>query len=207
MKYDVVVVAAGKAKRSELGFNKAFFVMKNNKTVLENACHLFVEDEDCENIIIVTNKENYELVFKNKKIKLTEGGKERINSVFNGLNLVESEYVLIHDAARPYLSKEALDKVKETLVKTDACLLAHASVDSVKYVENGKIVKSLDRDNIYLSETPQAFKTSLLKDCYSKSVDQVFTDEASMLGSLGYDVTIVVNTTNNKKLTYKEDFE
>ena len=66
MKYDAVVVASGNSERAKLGFNKVFFVMKNNKTVLENACEVFINDNDCEHIIVVTNEPDK--VFKNNKI-------------------------------------------------------------------------------------------------------------------------------------------
>ena len=75
MKYDAVVVASGNSERAKLGFNKVFFVMKNNKTVLENACEVFINDNDCEHIIVVTNEPDK--VFKNNKIITINGGKER----------------------------------------------------------------------------------------------------------------------------------
>ena len=78
MKYDAVVVANGNSERAKLGFNKAFFVMKNSKTVLENACEVFINDEDCQHIIVVTNeKEN---VFKNNKLIIIDGGERRADS-------------------------------------------------------------------------------------------------------------------------------
>ena len=109
MKYDAIVVASGVGKRANLGFNKVLFVMKNNKTVLENACSLFFEDEDCEKVIVVTNDE---IDFANDKMLIVDGGKERYDSVSNGLKEVTNEYVLIHDGARPFLCKEDLEKLK-----------------------------------------------------------------------------------------------
>ena len=112
MKYDAIVVAAGKGKRAELGFNKILFKMKNGKTVIENVLDIFLDDKDCQKIILVTDEE---IVSKNKLVVVTKGGEERIDSVENGLALVESEYVLIHDGARPFLNKKALEEVKEKL--------------------------------------------------------------------------------------------
>ena len=206
MFYDVVIVASGKGQRANLGYNKAFYKMKDGRTVLECSASLFIEDEDCKNIIVVTNEEYIEQVFKNDKVICTIGGKERRNSVENGLNLVQSEYVLIHDAARPFLNKLSLEELKKQLETSGACILARKATDTIKVVENNKIIKTLDRNSIYMAETPQAFKSDLLKKCYKESENIIFTDDASLVESLGYEVSIVEDKFNNKKLTNEMDF-
>ena len=206
MFYDVVIVASGKGQRANLGYNKAFYKMKDGRTVLECSASLFIEDEDCKNIIVVTNEEYIEQVFKNDKVICTIGGKERRNSVENGLNLVQSEYVLIHDAARPFLNKLSLEELKKELETSGACILAKKATDTIKVVENNKIIKTLDRNSIYMAETPQAFKSDLLKKCYKESENIIFTDDASLVESLGFEVSIVEDKFNNKKLTNEMDF-
>ena len=206
MFYDVVIVASGKGQRANLGYNKAFYKMKDGRTVLECSASLFIEDEDCKNIIVVTNEEYIEQVFKNDKVICTIGGKERRNSVENGLNLVQSEYVLIHDAARPFLNRLSLEELKKELETSGACILAKKATDTIKVVENNKIIKTLDRNSIYMAETPQAFKSDLLKKCYKESENIIFTDDASLVESLGYEVSIVEDKFNNKKLTNEMDF-
>ena len=206
MFYDVVIVASGKGQRANLGYNKAFYKMKDGRTVLECSASLFMEDEDCKNIIVVTNEEYIEQVFKNDKVICTIGGKERRNSVENGLKLVQSEYVLIHDAARPFLNKLSLEELKKELEISGACILAKKATDTIKVVENNKIIKTLDRNSIYMAETPQAFKSDLLKKCYKESENIIFTDDASLVESLGYEVSIVEDKFNNKKLTNEMDF-
>ena len=206
MFYDVVIVASGKGQRANLGYNKAFYKMKDGRTVLECSASLFMEDEDCKNIIVVTNEEYIEQVFKNDKVICTIGGKERRNSVENGLKLVQSEYVLIHDAARPFLNRLSLEELKNELEISGACILAKKATDTIKVVENNKIIKTLDRNSIYMAETPQAFKSDLLKKCYKESENIIFTDDASLVESLGYEVSIVEDKFNNKKLTNEMDF-
>ena len=206
MFYDVVIVASGKGQRANLGYNKAFYKMKDGRTVLECSASLFMEDEDCKNIIVVTNEEYIEQVFKNDKVICTIGGKERRNSVENGLKLVQSEYVLIHDAARPFLNKLSLEELKKELEISGACILAKKATDTIKVVENNKIIKTLDRNSIYMAETPQAFKSDLLKKCYKESENIIFTDDASLVESLGYEISIVEDKFNNKKLTNEMDF-
>lgn len=207
MKYDVVIVASGKGERAKLGYNKAFFVMQDNKTVLEHSASLFIEDDDCENIIVVTSQDCIESVFKNEKAITVVGGQQRKDSVFNGLQKVKSEYVLIHDGARPYLNKESLQELKNKVVEKDAVILAKKAIDTIKVVEEGKIINTLDRNVIYMAETPQAFKTSLIMDCYKRCENINFTDDASLVESLGYDVYVVEDKFNNKKLTTEDDFK
>jgi len=203
MKYDAIVVAGGKGNRANLGYNKAFFVMPNGRTVLENSCHLFVEDEDCQKVIVVCNEE---LPFNNEKIVVVKGGKERKDSVQNGLDKVDSEYVFIHDAARPNLHKEMLDELKKEVIK-GSVILARKASDTIKLVNNLMIEKTIDRDLIYMAETPQCFKSDLIKTCYKKCEGINFTDDASLVESLGYEVKIVTDKYDNKKLTFKEDFQ
>lgn len=206
MKYDVVIVASGKGERAKLGYNKAFFKMKDNKTVLEHSASLFIEDEDCQKIIVVTSEDCIDSVFKNDKVITVLGGKERRNSAENGLNEVESEYVLIHDAARPFLNKEALNDVKKEVEKSKATILARKATDTIKVVDGFKIINTLDRNTIYMAETPQAFESELIKKCYKESSNINFTDDASLVESLGYTVTITVDNFDNKKLTTEQDF-
>lgn len=204
MKYDAVIVASGVGKRANLGFNKVLYVMKNKKTVLENACSLFIEDRDCEKVIVVTN-ENINL--NNIKVIVTKGGESRYDSVVNGLKLVNSEYVLIHDGARPFLTREELEKVKDALNKDDGVILATKAIETIKYVEDGYIVKTINRDNIYAAQTPQGFKTEVIKKAYQDVDYNGVTDDASVLEKLGLKVKIVEGNKTNIKLTNSEDFE
>ena len=204
MKYDAIVVAGGVGKRADLGFNKVFYMMKNGKTVLENACHLFFEDEDCLKVIVVTSDE---VPFCEQKLILVDGGKERYNSVLNGLNEVTSEYVLIHDGARPFLNKTDLENVKKTLEGKDGVLLAKKATDTIKYVEDGVIKKTIDRNFIYQALTPQAFRTDVIKEAYAKVDLTNVTDDTQAVEMLGKEVLIVEGDKTNIKLTDKEDFE
>lgn len=206
MEYDVVIVASGKGERAKLGYNKVFHMMKDGKTVLQHSIDLFDEDKDCKNIIVVTNKDCIDNIIEENKVVKALGGEYRKDSVYNGLKLVKSEYVFVHDAARPYLRKENIDELKEKVVEKDAVILGHISSDTVKRINDDKIVETIDRSTIFLAETPQVFKTTLLKDCYEKCEDIIFTDEASLVESLGYDVFVVINKFNNHKLTIRDDF-
>lgn len=205
MNYDVVVVASGKGTRANLGFNKVFFVMKNGKTVLENACANFIADEDCKKIVVVTD--DVSGMFANQKVEVTSGGALRANSVYNGLCKCESEYVMIHDGARPFVTKEDIDKLKEALNTCDGAMLAKKAIDTIKLVKDGMVVKTLDRENIYQALTPQAFKRDLLKQAYETINVDTLTDDASVFEKMNYNVKIVEGNTSNIKLTNPEDFK
>ncbi|MBQ3418632.1 MAG: 2-C-methyl-D-erythritol 4-phosphate cytidylyltransferase [Erysipelotrichaceae bacterium] len=204
MKYDVIVVAGGKGNRADLGFNKVLFKMANGKSVIENNINIFLNDKDCQKIILVINEE---IDFNNNKLILVKGGKERFDSVMNGLNEVSSEYVLIHDGARPFLNVKALEKLKNKLEEKDAVVLGKIASDTIKIINDDKVVETLNRNNIFIAETPQGFKTSLIKECYKNKDDNYYFDDASLAESFNHEVYIVIDEYNNKKLTSKEDFK
>ena len=84
MKYDALIVASGKGQRSNLGYNKVFYVMKDGKNVLDHSLSLFMADPDCEKIVVVTNEEYFSEIKDDQKIIKVKGGKERKDSVNNG---------------------------------------------------------------------------------------------------------------------------
>ncbi|MBQ1476733.1 MAG: 2-C-methyl-D-erythritol 4-phosphate cytidylyltransferase [Erysipelotrichaceae bacterium] len=208
MKYSAIVLAGGKGERASLGFNKVFYVMKNGKTVLENACRPFLEDEDCSQVIVVVHPEEVSKIFLQEKMEIAENGKMRMDSVNNGLQKVKEDYVLVHDGARPFLEREALEKLKKAVESTGAAILAHRVKETVKRVKDGKIEETLDRRELCLAETPQGFLTELLKEGFErKREDYEYTDDASIMEAMGKSVYIVENETNNEKLTTAEDFK
>lgn len=211
MKYSVVIVAAGSGQRMKLGYNKVFYKMQNNQTVLENTVRCFDEHEACEQIIVVTQKENFDLCqfHLNKPLLLVEGGATRSESVMCGLKKVNSSYVFIHDGARPFIKKEALDELCQTLKSYDACILAVPCKDTIKIVENGIIQNTPDRSSLYQAQTPQAFKTELLKQAYAKAKnDLTLTDDASCIEKYtNQKVHIVEGDYGNIKITTQEDLK
>lgn len=207
IKYDAIVVASGKGTRLNLGYNKVFYKLDENTTILDMASRSFIEDEDCQNVIVVTNEEEFDLVKKNPKLVLVQGGKLRMDSVLNGLAKVKSDYVLIHDGARPYLDKHDLDNLKKALEDEEASILAVKVKETVKVVDDGYINKTLNRNQIYLAQTPQGFKTSMIKNAYQKAkgVNIEFTDDASIAEYSGIKVKIVEGSYHNNKITYLDD--
>ena len=101
---------------------------------------------------------------------------------------------------------DTTEKIKKEIEDRNAALLVKKAVDTIKVVDNNKIVKTLDRNTIYMAETPQGFKTDLIKKCYAECEQINFTDDASLVESLGYDVYIVEDKFENRKLTTETDF-
>ena len=141
------------------------------------------------------------------------GGAERWQSVENGVNALTSsaEYVLVHDVARPFISEEIIRDLCETLVTKGSCLVAKPAVDTIKIAKDGKVEKTIDRNTVWLAQTPQAARIDTLKKLYARIAAEPLnftpTDEASILEYFGENVYIVKGNTANDKLTTPEDFE
>ena len=128
MLYSVVIVASGKGTRLNLGYNKVFYKLDQD-TILDKSINLFKTDKDCNEIIVVTNKEDFNLLNYHDNLIIVEGGKLRQESVYNGLVKVTNDYVMIHDGARPYLTMNLINDLKEKLTHVDACILSVKAVD------------------------------------------------------------------------------
>ena len=145
MKYQAIVLGGGKGSRADLGYNKILYKMKDGRTVLEKSCDIFLNDDDCQKLIVVLNEE---LPFNNEKVIKTKGGNNRYDSVLNGLKLVDSEYVLIHDGARPFVTKDDINRLKTELASEDGAILVNKTVDTIK--EEMAILQVLLKENIFI---------------------------------------------------------
>lgn len=147
------------------------------------------------------------------KLKIVIGGAERWQSVQNGVNALESraEFVLVHDVARPFISEEIIREVCETLVNKGSCLVAKPAIDTIKIAADGKVESTIDRNKVWLAQTPQAARIDLLKSLYARIEAEPLnftpTDEASILEFFGESAYIVKGESRNDKLTTPEDFE
>ena len=209
--FSVVIVAAGNASRAGLGYNKIFYPIKG-KYLIEYSVDYFLKDNDFKEIIIVVSKNDLQRVrslFSSSKIKYVFGGSSRQRSVFNGLSLVTEEFVMIHDSARPNLQILNIDYLKQETINNDACVLFTPTKDSVIEYNKGKIIKYLNRDNIGLIQTPQAFRTSLIKKAHSLALKNGnnYTDDASLyIKELNKDISLILGDETNIKATTKIDF-
>ncbi len=136
------------------------------------------------------------------------GGSTRAESVRRGLDLAPAgtHYVLVHDGARPLLAAEDLAAVVARARASGAAILGAATSDTLKRVEQGRIVATVDRTPLYHAQTPQVFRRELLERCYSRAgAHQYPTDEAGLLESAGIAVDLVEARLPNPKVTYPQD--
>lgn len=213
MNYSVVIPCAGMGKRIGLGYNKLLYKMDGQKTVIEKTVGIFTADECCVQIILVISpqdqKEFIELFHSTKKVEWCLGGKERQDSVHQGLLRVKSDYVMIHDGARPYLTKDCIDRLLAALERYEACLLMVPAKDTIKIVdEDGFVKETPNRASLMHAQTPQAFKTEIIKEAYSSAKEQqvLGTDDASLVEMLtDVKVKMVEGDYGNIKITTPED--
>jgi 2-C-methyl-D-erythritol 4-phosphate cytidylyltransferase len=141
-------------------------------------------------------------------ITLAEGGAERADSVRNGLAKLSDgiDLVAIHDAARPCLASEWIDRVFAAGAKTGAAILATPVVATLKRVGPDHLIReTVDRTGLWEAQTPQVFARDLLERAFASAAEGGFTDEASLVERVGHAVTIVPGSPINLKITCRED--
>lgn len=208
--YSVIILCAGKGRRSGLSYNKMLFRFQD-KTVYEMTLDVFLKDERCGQVVVVTRNEERQLfaeLVKDERIEFVDGGKERQDSVYEGLKKVCYDDVFIHDGARPYIKKESVDELLKCLTQHQACLLMVPCKDTIKEVKDGKVMKTLQRETLMQAQTPQAFKKDIILEAYQKGIESHVqaTDDAQMVELFtNSDVYAVMGDYENKKITTKDD--
>ena len=208
MKYQAIVLAAGSGKRSGLDYNKIFYKI-DDKLIIEKSVYLFLDDPECTKVVVVANKTDCTELTKlfDNKVSVCVGGATRQESVKNGLSLIDGEYVFIHDGARPYASVKLVCRIKEALKEHDCVIPVISLKDSIKIVKDNVVVKSVNREDYKLIQTPQAFISEKIKLAHNLAVNNDYTDDAAMIEEiLNESIYCVKGETQNIKMTYKEDF-
>ncbi len=146
----------------------------------------------------------------NKEVIVTTGGATRQASVRLSLQVLEKanpEFVLIHDAARPFLTEQIISDTLEGVRKYGACTIGVTASDTVKKVADGVIVETLDRNTLVLVQTPQAARYDWLLKAHEQALqdDLAVTDDAAILEQAGHKVVIVKGSAHNLKITQPED--
>lgn len=214
MAYQVIIPAAGQGKRMGAGKNKLLIALKG-VPVLIRTLLVFEKDEECAGIVLAVHPQD-EAEFQallakyhiTKVKKMVLGGKERQDSIYNGLKtLNEDGIILVHDAARPFIKKEYIHLLAETAEQTGAAIIGVPAKDTMKVVRNGKVAKTVERSSLWIVQTPQAFRMSLLRQAYKKAEKEkvIGTDDASLVERLEAPITMVKGDYDNIKLTTPED--
>lgn len=215
MKNIAIILAGGKGKRMGADISKQFLTI-NSKPIICYTIEAFQKSDLIDEIIVVLPKD--EIDYFNKDVlgkydlnisKIVEGGKERQDSVYNALQSIKNcNIVLIHDGARPLVSKEIIEKGISYAEMYSAAAPGVMPKDTIKVINSERISKeTLVRNNLVAVQTPQCFKYSLIKECHSKIRENKIevTDDTMVVEIYGNKVYIYEGDYENIKVTTKED--
>ncbi len=205
---DAVIVAAGSGLR--YGRRKQFLLL-GGTTVVGFIADIFSRVDEIKNIIVIYPEDmaEEEFIMRAKfkqEVIVARGGSKRGESVKNGIRKVTSKYLLIHDAVRPLISQDLIKRVIAATKKYGAAAAALNPVSTVKYKEKEGSVKTLNRDEVYLVQTPQGFVAKELAEAYDKYKSMNFTDSSSLMDEGGKRIKLIKGEKYNIKITSPEDY-
>jgi 2-C-methyl-D-erythritol 4-phosphate cytidylyltransferase len=212
-----IIPGGGLGKRVNSPLPKQF-LKSNGKEIIAYTLDIFQQSDLIDRIIIAAQKEFFSLLEEiklkysfSKIINIIEGGKERQNSVFNALKSIpvgKDNLVVVHDAVRPLLSQNILYDTINNAIKYGSAVVAAKIKDTL--LNGNEFVQSyVDREEMYLVETPQVFRYEILLEAMKKAEEDNFigTDESMLVHRLGYEVKIVEGSSLNFKITNIDDIK
>ena len=204
-----IIVAAGKGERAGFLQNKVLEEY-NGMPVLSYSLSAFAHLDE---LIVVCRSEDEEQI---KKLlspfphaKTCLGGETRMESVYHGLKAASGEIVLVHDAARPFVTKKIIDDCIESVERRGSGVCALPATDTVILAEDGVIASVPPRANVFTVQTPQGFYREKLLSAYEKAFSEGatdFTDDSGLYLHFVESPALFLGSRENKKLTYREDF-
>lgn len=214
-RYWAVIPAAGAGKRMQSDIPKQYLQI-NGKPIIEYTLEVFTKHPDIESVIVaISDTDEYwnELpVSRHPKVKTTEGGVERCHSVMNCLDYLsdiadESDWVLVHDAARPCLKSTDIDKLINNVSATDGGLLALPVRDTMKRSNDRHVSETVSREGLWHALTPQMFRLHNLQLALKAVIDsgELVTDESLAMERAGYRPLLVEGRPDNIKVTQNVD--
>lgn len=214
MSFGVIIAAAGQGKRMGSSEKKQFIHL-HDKPVLYHSVQLFKQIPGIKEIVIVTNREDIarteEMFLDLAGITVVAGGDERQESVLLGLKALQDvQYVLIHDAARPFSTQQLIERVMSKAMETGAAIPAVPVKDTIKIVDRDReVVQTPPRQSLWAVQTPQAFRLSVILEAHQRARKDGFigTDDSMLMEWLGQKVAVVDGEYTNIKLTTPEDLK
>lgn len=215
MNVGVILAAAGSSRRMGGGKNKVLRKL-DGRPVLAHSLMTFASCEFVKEIVVVTRAEDREEVEQiasqcGASIKVVFGGRERQESVYFGLQALapDIEWVMIHDAARPYITQEVIERAWRTCQEKSAVGVGVPVTDTIKVVEDGIVQQTLKRDTLWAVQTPQVFARDLITEAHKKARAEGFTatDDCALVEWLGHPVAMVTGDYRNIKITTEVDLE
>ena len=211
-----IIVAAGNSERFGGALPKQYHKL-GDRPMLAWTIERFERAESIDSIALVVSED--QLLYAGEKVidpygfrkvnRVVPGGATRRESVHNGLKRLPSStrLVAIHDGARPLVSPKDIDAVVALAAKEKAAMLAAPVTDTIKRVEGGFVIATLDRRMLYGAQTPQVFQYDLIMKAHAEAEAKGarVTDDASLVESLGYKVRVLEPTGPNLKVTSRQD--
>ncbi|MCX5900883.1 MAG: 2-C-methyl-D-erythritol 4-phosphate cytidylyltransferase [Proteobacteria bacterium] len=218
MKAAAIIPAAGSGKRMGSSIQKPYIILQG-MPLLAHTLRVFAEAPDIAELIVTVSpgQEDFcrQQVVKGcaiaKPVTVLAGGDRRQDSVRNGLAAVSDsvDLVMIHDGARPFVTVQMICDALEITMRKRATTMAVPVKDTVTMVakDTGLIQQTLDRDSLYLIQTPQTFERELICEAHRRARAEGFagTDDASLVERLGVPVSVIMGSYDNIKITTQED--
>ncbi|PWM50849.1 MAG: 2-C-methyl-D-erythritol 4-phosphate cytidylyltransferase [Clostridiales bacterium] len=215
MSNTAVILAAGLGKRMQAGHNKQFIEICG-QSVLTHTLTVFAQIPEIAKIVLVVRAgeedpcRNMIPEIAESKTVLAIGGKERQDSVHNGIRAItwECEYILIHDGARPLVTEEIIRRTLLAAKNSGAAICAVPVKDTIKQADSdGNVLATIPRESLWAVQTPQVFRADLIRRAYENAYvhNHYGTDDASLVEYLGEKIKIVTGDYENIKITTPED--
>ncbi len=215
MKVSAIIPAAGLGLRMGSDIAKQFLLL-DGKPILHHTLSVLDHCSAVDEIVLVVSENEIEAVQTQsadshpKVTRVVAGGKERQDSVGNGLRSLDSDtdIVVVHDGVRPFVSPELIRETVEAAQDFGAAIAAIPLSDTLKKVsEDGRVERTFDRQGLWRVQTPQTFQYALLKQAFEKARSDGFygTDEGALVEYLGKDVKVIPGSEFNIKITSSED--
>ena len=215
-----IILAAGKSNRFGGKIPKTFLSFYG-RPLFYYSLYSFNQVDEVDSIYLVVSKEMLEeaQLYKKKYFKninkfkdIIVGGDERMHSVFNALNSIrkDTEYVALHDAARPFIKPELIRTIFYEAVKRDAAVCGIPVIDTIKMLNHNVFIEThLKREELIAIQTPQIFNYNKLYDNYKNAIakDVVYTDDTEIFALSGDKISIVKGDKDLFKITYKDDIK
>ena len=225
MKVAVILPAAGlgtrmgKVQPEKTGTSRKQFMLLDGAPILLHTIRKFVSCQSVAEIVVALRADDMdwvrELIDRErlpKPVRLVEGGDSRQASVEHALAAIspDADIVAVHDAVRPFIDRDLIEEVIRIAGETGAAIVGIVPVDTVKRVHKDKVRATLPREHLILTQTPQVFRTDLLKQAFARASEDGFvgTDESSLIERLEQvEVSVVQGSDRNIKITKPSDME
>jgi 2-C-methyl-D-erythritol 4-phosphate cytidylyltransferase len=215
MKVGAIIAAAGSGRRMKADRPKQLLAL-NGTPIIVHTIRKFDACSAIDYIIVTAPRESLDEVMRlvksagfKKSVTVVEGGERRQDSVFMGLKHLQpgTDIIAVHDGVRPFVPVEDIENVVRQAQTSGAAILAVPIVETVKQAEKEFVQSTLTREHLVLAQTPQVFRTSILKEAFENAVKDEYygTDESSLVERLGHPIAIVRGSERNIKITRPGD--